>query len=114
MSGSTTHETKELLILLARTILLGMFMLMAGFWLIVAIYVIYGFFRGGAHEVSLWLLHVGLRPWESLRGLNRRTQWDLVALRFGAVAVVTVLLWLANRRTIRHAIARWRHNAATP
>lgn len=69
------------------------------FWSIVVLYSVGNLASGGPAAVRQWYLHIALRPNEATR--ETFPGWAAVALRFVEVAAVTVVLWLANRKTIR-------------
>jgi hypothetical protein len=80
-------------------VLVLVFGVLVCFWGIVAIYSVGKFFSGGLPAVQQWYLHIAVRPGEFLaRPLPR---WDLVWLRFGVMAALTVALWVATRRVFR-------------
>jgi hypothetical protein len=110
MNESRSGEWMEGLRLLMRACSLGAFALIVGFWLTAAFYLVRGLFRGGVHEAGLWLLQIGQRLWDP-PGLYREARWDLVAARFSAIGVLSILLWLVNRRAIMRIVEGWCRNA---
>ncbi len=107
-----THENDkwELLRFLLRAVLLAAFGLTVLFWLIVAFYLADSLLRGDVQGAGLWLLSVGQQRWDP-PCLYTKARWGLVVGQFSAIALLTILLWLANRRTIRNVIESWRRNA---
>jgi hypothetical protein len=89
-----------------RWLLLIIFGVLTGFWSIVLVSTVGEFIRGGSSAVQQWYLKVMLGPEEILA--QRGPRWGIVELRIGAIAVLTILLWLANRRAIRRLVTRRR------
>jgi hypothetical protein len=83
---------------LFRILLLGGFILCCLFWLSVCIYTIRGFVTGGTVGVQQWFMHIDRGHSDSLTYVPH---WGLILARIAAIAALTLVLWLANRRVIK-------------
>jgi hypothetical protein len=111
MNTTENHDIWEMARFLARAFLLLALALLLFFWLSVLESLIGSLIRGGWRESSSWILHIAGHPWDPI-GLNQTPpRWGLVAERFTVAILLSVVVWIANRKTIRHAIASWRRNA---
>jgi hypothetical protein len=81
-------------------VLLLVFLVLLGDWAIILVYTVGKLIAGGIPSVQLWYLHIMLRHDEMFR--DSFPGWGTVGLRFGELAVVTVVLGLANYRTLRN------------
>jgi hypothetical protein len=102
---------------LIRLCLAAMLVLLSGFWVTVIFYCARSFAIDGMAGVETWLFHVG-RLASSETAIPKTPGWDNLGLRFGAIALLTVLLWLANRSLIRQFVsdvqAYWRSIRNSP
>lgn len=83
---------------LFRILLLGAFILCCLFWLSVCIYTVKGFVSGGTAGVQQWLMHIDRGHSDPLTYVPHLGS---IFARIATIAVLTFLLWLANRRVIK-------------
>ena len=82
-----------------QILLAGLFCASLIFWISVVFYCVHGFITGGVPGVENWLMHIAARSSET-SALPEVPEWSVIALRLGGLAVITFLLWLANRRLL--------------
>lgn len=100
----TIPDLPRIVVRLILGVLFGMSIL---YWISVAFYCIYGYVSAGADGVRDWLLHVAVRP-TATGALPSAPNWTVVALRFVAIAALTVMLWLANRAMLKQLSSDFR------
>jgi hypothetical protein len=89
-----------------------LFCVLLWFWFIVTVKTMSNLAEGGLTEAQRWYFRIMLRPDEMFP--NSMPGWDTVALRFGGLAIVTVMLWLACRKLIGQIINFVFSRAGTP
>src|SRR5205809_151499 len=82
-----------------RIVNLGLFQLFVFFWLIKLFYCLAGYFTNGIVGVRSAVLH-GM-PIPSNPEEWRNPRWDLVIMRYVAIAIMTALLGWLNRQALR-------------
>ena len=94
----------DLLKVLVRIALAGLFGLALLFWASVALHCIRGFVTGGASGLTGWLMHIAAQPSRTSQ-IPEIPDWNAIVLRLAGVAAITLVLWFANRRLL----ARFHH-----
>ena|SRR5258708_1065504 len=94
---------RDVVRVLFRLLLLGAFVICCLFWLSVCIYTVRGLVTGGTAGVQQWLIHVDRGHSDPLTYVP---SWGLILTRMATIAVLTFLLWLANRRTLKELASR--------
>lgn len=94
---------------------LGLFALLLLFWLARFFYCAMGYFENGATGLRSALMR-HMQPIPSDLNVWGHPQWEQIALRYAAIALITVLLGIHNRRvladfwhTIRHGPPKVTH-----
>ena len=102
----TLLEFMKMAFRIATAALFGLAVL---FWVVVVYFTSRGFITGGSAGVQGWFLHIGAR--RSADSVVPVTpSWEAMVLRLGGMAVITLLLWLANRRVLNqvgHELRDW-------
>lgn len=89
----------DLLKIAARIILAGLLCIAGLFWIAVGYYCVREYATNGIPGVKAWLMHISTRPSE-VSQIPDMPDWSTIGLQFAAVAVITSLLWIANRRPL--------------
>jgi len=89
---------------LASFLLFQIFML---FWCVKAGYVVYGYLSNGAPGVRHALLRHMSNPYDP-REWGAHPRWDIIGLRYLAIAFLTILFGLWSRRILRKMWAELR------
>ncbi len=85
----------------------GLFFASILFWMTVGFYCILGYLSAGGEGVKDWLLHVAVRP-VITEAAPATSDWNAVALRFVGIALITLVLGLANRKVLRRLAVKLR------
>lgn len=80
-----------------RFVLRGLFSTMLLFWTAVGVYIASSYISKGPEGVRTWILHVAYRP-KPIGAIPSMVDWMMIALGFIIIAIITMILWLANRR----------------
>jgi hypothetical protein len=70
------------------------------FWCIKLAYIVYGYLTKGTAGVREAILQHTLSPYIPGEWAQGQPRWDIVAVRYGLIAIMTILLGLANRRSL--------------
>jgi hypothetical protein len=84
-----------------RLLSLLLFEILALFWVIKAGYCVYGYLTNGISGVREAILRHATNPYNLSEWGRGQPRWDLIAMRYVFIAVLTILLGFANRRTLR-------------
>jgi hypothetical protein len=88
---------RNIALFILRAIVLLLFVWLSFFWMIVLVYSVENYMRGGGRAVMGWLFHISHQPNPDGFGFRPLTI-QIVLLRLLGMLVITILLWLANRR----------------
>jgi len=94
---------------LLRLLLMGIFVICCLFWISVGFYTIRGLLTHGAAGVPPWFIHIDLGHSDALTYVPH---WGFIAARLAVIALLTFLLWGANRRFIKELMSAFRGHAA--
>jgi hypothetical protein len=86
--------SSKIALVVVQTLLRIILGILVSFWLIVLGYSVARFISGGLPAVQQLLLQDALSFSELFA---KSPRWDLVAMRFGVLALLTVVFWLADR-----------------
>ena len=79
------------------------------FWIIKLVYCGHGYVTNGMIGFQNAIIHGGLVPHDPAQWGHPR--WDIIALQYSGIAVVTGLLVLANWRTLKNFWSALRHQS---
>jgi hypothetical protein len=82
------------------------------FWLVKAGYVIHGYITGGAVGVRLAVLQHVINPYNPGEW-GPPTRWDIVAMRYGMIALLTIGLGFVSRHKLRKTWLELWHRHST-
>lgn len=74
------------------------FIIFICFWIIKLVYCGYGYFTNGVTGLQNAIIHGSLVPRDPKQWGNPR--WDMIALQYSGIALLTVLFGLDNRTTL--------------
>jgi hypothetical protein len=97
---------------IARQIAAIVFGFLSFFWLVKTGYVIYGYITDGAVGVRFAILKHVINPYNP-REWGPPTRWDIVAMRYGVIGLLTFGFGFVSRQELRKTWLEFWHRHST-